>query len=240
MKPLYGQDAFGEWRLEIWDNRLGAGVSNSVLLGWELNLAFARSNAPTTLMTNGMTSTNAIGAGGFAYYLFSLPCDDSQSTNILVDASSPVDVWLNNRVPPTGSAPDDILIAAGVTSGVFLFQAGVAPLTGRDYYLGLRSAAGATNLVTFSGGWSSPCRGSATLSWSLSAASSGMTPSGYKLAWSGPAGHTFVVEYTDTLPAKWAPVSKPVTSADGAYSFTDDTAATTLASPTRFYRIREL
>lgn len=234
LKPLYGQDAFGPWRLEVWDNRASAAVSNGVVLGWELDMAFSRTNAPITLVTNGGSYTNVIAADSFTYFLVNLSCSGSTATNVLFNTVGPVDVWLNNRVPPTGQLPDDVLLDSGTTGGVYLLEGGLAPLTGQDYFLGIYSAT--SNSIQFQATWDSPCL--RATSWTLSPAASGFSGGAFRLAWSGPAGHAFVVEYSDTVPPVWKEIPGPVTVTPSGYSFADDGSLTGGLSSTRFYRLR--
>ena len=239
MKPLFGLDAFGTWQLEIWDNRASGVVSNGTLLSWELLMSYARTNSPTFLLTNRVPTDAIAGAGSFVYYLVTLPCTNSTAVNALLRADSPVDVWLNNRMPPTGTQPDDILLASGTTANLWTFQASVLPLTGQNYYLGFYNPSATTNGLTFQANWDSPCfpTGS-SVTWSLNPTESGFTAGGFKLAWAGPPGQPFTVEYADTIPPVWRPVPGVVTSATGQYSFTDDGTQTGGLATNRFYRIK--
>ena len=239
MKPFFGLDAFGTWQLEIWDNRLSGVVSNGTLLSWELLMSYARTNIPTILAANQIPTNVIASAGSFAYFLVTLPCTNSTAVNALLSVDSPVDVWLNNRMPPTGTQPDDILLASGSGANTFTFQAGVPPLTGQNYYLGVYNPSGNTNGISFQATWDNPCQPTGqSASWVLSPSGSGFTPSGFKLAWSGPPGQHFTVEYSTAFPPVWQSVPGGVTSPTGDYSFTDDGTLTGGLSTNRFYRIK--
>src|SRR5207245_562933 len=53
LTPLFGENAYGEWKLEVWDTRAGAALTNMSLLSWELKFVFVNTNLPATLLTNG-------------------------------------------------------------------------------------------------------------------------------------------------------------------------------------------
>ena len=49
LSNLYGQDAYGVWTLEIWDNRTGPATNDAQLLEWALNFGFAPINPPPVI-----------------------------------------------------------------------------------------------------------------------------------------------------------------------------------------------
>ena len=66
LTPLNGTSAFGDWQLEVLDNRTGANIPAPVLQSWELEFTF--STATTTavaanLVANNIATKAAVGAG---------------------------------------------------------------------------------------------------------------------------------------------------------------------------------
>ena len=60
--------------------------------------------ATTSLpVTNAVPETNTVPAGGFAYYLVTVPPNAQLATNILLFASSPVNLWFSQSGFPTGT-----------------------------------------------------------------------------------------------------------------------------------------
>ena len=55
MTPFVGQSAFGNWNLEVWDNRLGALASGANLLSWRLNMNFVQTNPPFVRLANAIS-----------------------------------------------------------------------------------------------------------------------------------------------------------------------------------------
>ena len=93
MQPLVGDSAYGEWTLEIWDNRVGGYIAgngiatNSQLVSWQLQFT-VQTNPPVTLSPEGL-DTNSVPAGQITYFAVTVPTWASYATNILVSASSP-------------------------------------------------------------------------------------------------------------------------------------------------------
>ena len=151
MQPLVGDSAYGEWTLEIWDNRVGGYIAgngiatNSQLVSWQLQFT-VQTNPPVTLSPEGL-DTNSVPAGQITYFAVTVPTWASYATNILVSASSPVDVLYNQTNLPTGQNPGDYVILANSTGGIgapVLTTNNVAPtfpplIPGQTYYLGVRN-----------------------------------------------------------------------------------------------------
>ena len=51
LSTLFGEDAFGVWTLEIWDNRTGPGTATNLaqLIEWQLNFGLGPSNPPPVI-----------------------------------------------------------------------------------------------------------------------------------------------------------------------------------------------
>ncbi len=146
LAALTGSPAYGNWTLQVWDNRVGAYVTNlSQLVSWQMtfilesNATYAASLAPQT--PAGFT----VGAGQINYYVVPVPLWAHFATNILVSSTAPVDLLFNQTQPPTGTVlPDYQLLAnatAGIGSPVLAANPPSAPplLPGQTYYLGVRN-----------------------------------------------------------------------------------------------------
>jgi hypothetical protein len=55
---LVGENPYGNWGIEIWDNRAGAGSPPPQLLGWQLNFAFENA-LPPPIITGAQIITNS-------------------------------------------------------------------------------------------------------------------------------------------------------------------------------------
>ena len=65
LAALNGEDAYGTWTLEIWDNRAGGSNSNilAALLNWQLNFVLLPSNTPPVIeLVHGIPYTNTLTA----------------------------------------------------------------------------------------------------------------------------------------------------------------------------------
>ena len=62
---------------------------------------------------------------------------------------------------------------------------------------------------------------------------------GVTLSWVADPGLTFVVEFSDVIPAVWTE-SSPVMSESGQFEFSDESLSGDAASPNRYYRLRQV
>jgi subtilisin-like proprotein convertase family protein len=146
-----GGQANGNWTLQVWDNRVGAYVTNfSSLVSWQLNFILA-SNAQISASLSPQTPTpSTVGPGTTVYYEVDVPSWAQWATNILVSSTLPVDMLFNPTNLPTGSNPGDITLLTGSFGGI---PAGVSPVlavntnapfapyqAGTTYYLGVRNS----------------------------------------------------------------------------------------------------
>jgi hypothetical protein len=146
LSDLYGNDAFGVWTLELWDNRLGPPTTNiAQLLEWQLNFGLAPSNPPPIItLSHGIPYTNSLPAYGVQYFIVPVPQWAIWATNIVqfaVQAHAtnplPVTVFFNQTNYP-GPA-DFALINQFVPNLTTILNANalsVPPLVvGQNYYL---------------------------------------------------------------------------------------------------------
>jgi subtilisin-like proprotein convertase family protein len=92
MSTLNGEDAYGVWTLEIWDNRVGANVApnSAILQNWQLNFVLQPSNAPPVVhLQHGVIYTNTLIAGGIQNFVVDVPQWATNATNILVSSTNP-------------------------------------------------------------------------------------------------------------------------------------------------------
>ena len=152
LTPLIGEEALGQWYLEIWDNRAGGSLTNGQLLGWELQITYPNTNPPTLLLTNGIVSTNTFVGPGTVYFLVTLPCSNTTVTNTLTGLlGGPFDLIFNQSMLPagTGTGPGDVILLANSTGGTSVLTGGTPPLLLPGfYYLGVSSTNAGTNSFT--------------------------------------------------------------------------------------------
>jgi subtilisin-like proprotein convertase family protein len=141
-----GKSAYGEWQLEIQDDRAGAGLTNT-LVSWDLQFVFANTNAVPAVLGGGIGASNQfLPAGDIAWYQINVPTNADYATNILLFSSAPVDVWFDTNSPPTTNIlllPDGAY--PGGTNGSVVLSTTNAPFgvsatniyDGQTYYLGV-------------------------------------------------------------------------------------------------------
>ncbi len=141
LTPFLGENSFGDWKLEIWDNRAGGGLTNGQLVSWILQLSFPNTNRPVTTLTNQIAASNTVNGAGITYFLVNLPCASTIVTNTLVSLTGgQLDLLFNQSVLPTGTGPGDVVLLAGTTSGTSILTGGTPPLLLPGFfYLGVRN-----------------------------------------------------------------------------------------------------
>jgi len=143
-----GLNALGQWQLEIWDNRAGAGLTNT-LVSWQLRFNFPTTVSSIGVLTNGLAVTNVIPPGGMAYYLVIVPINADIATNRLLFATGPLNVWFNQTTLPVGTTPPDYLLIPNSTGGSSILSLISAPTNfaaGGTYYLGVQNT-GTSNIT---------------------------------------------------------------------------------------------
>jgi subtilisin-like proprotein convertase family protein len=134
-----GENAFGDWLLEIQDDRAGAGLTNT-LESWQLRFNFTTA---TSLLTNGAPVTNSIQANSIEYYLVNVPTNADFATNLLFTTSGPLNFWFNETTPPSGTnSPGDYLLfntSANDSNVLSTVSAPTNIVPGGSYYLAVQN-----------------------------------------------------------------------------------------------------
>jgi subtilisin-like proprotein convertase family protein len=141
LDALKGENAQGQWQLEVWDNRVGATNPAPSLVSWQLRFNFPTTVSSIGTLTNGTPQTNVIPIGSIAYYLVTVPINADIATNILISPGGPLNLWFDQVTPPTGAGAGDYLLLGGSTNGTaILYTNGTPPLVpGSTYYLGVQN-----------------------------------------------------------------------------------------------------
>lgn len=151
LKALEGENAFGEWKLEILDTRTGA-FNNVALLDWQLLFIFQNDTSEPKVVVPGGLNTNTVCAGQFTYYVVDVPTWVRAVTNQLFFADGPLNVYFNQSVRPTGTntVPLDYGLLIGQTNGIVTLTPGSTPvlIPGQRYYIGIENPSTNT-CVTF-------------------------------------------------------------------------------------------
>ncbi len=108
LKPFIGENALGDWKLEVVDRRAGATNNlEAAFIEWQLQLTYAPITVPAVALTNGVPYTNTIPSGQARYFIVDVPLDATHATNTLT-ASTGLDLWYNQLGLPTyGAAGED-------------------------------------------------------------------------------------------------------------------------------------
>jgi len=141
LRALTGEEASGEWRLEIWDMRAGATNPAPVLRSWQLRFVYLSDFATPGRLVNNEAVTNTLPASQMMFHVVEVPGWALAATNTLVTASAPVNLWFNQNEVPYGTNAGDILLLSQSTGGAFTLTAGSTPplVPGRRYFLGVEN-----------------------------------------------------------------------------------------------------
>ena len=144
LSDLFGEDAFGVWTLEVWDNRSGPVTNSTQLLQWQLNFGLAPSNPPPIItFSHGIPYTNSLPAHGVQYFVVPVPQWATLATNNLEFAVQvhtatplPVTVLFSQTNYP---GPSDLALIGPQPSGTKVLGASTTPplVIGQTYYLAL-------------------------------------------------------------------------------------------------------
>ena len=242
LDDLITTSAYGEWQLEVLDNRAGAVITNANrLVDWRLEFVLANTNlAPAAFGTllPGAQSHNTLVAGGgyYGYYTVPVPPAALFATNLLLSATLPVNVWFSTNFPPTVNGPGDVLLLAGVNGGsATLDTVTTTPVIvpGTTYYLVIQNTNSAP--VSFDAKVNFDGVGNFT---SLKFAAAKVSNGKPSLKWQTSPGMHYKVQWADTLPPVWHTINTPtVTTTNRVSTFTDTGAQTAPLGPQRFYRL---
>jgi len=137
-----GENAYGQWQLEVWDTRTGATNPAPVIVSWQLRFLFETVVPPAIGLTHAVPVTTTIGTNEIQYFYVDVPRWARAATNSIVSATGPVNLWFNqNGVPSCTNGPGDYLLLAGVTNGAFTLTSNSVPqlVSARRYYLGVQN-----------------------------------------------------------------------------------------------------
>lgn len=141
LRVLTGEEAYGDWQLEIWDMRAGATHPTPVLKSWQLRLVLVNEFAEPGRLENGRSLTNQVPPGQWSFHVVEVPWWALGATNGLVSASAPINLWFNQMQVPYGTNAGDYLLLSRSTAGTFPLSAGSVPSlqAGRRYFLGVQN-----------------------------------------------------------------------------------------------------
>ena len=232
LAPLIGQQAFGSWKLEVWDSRLGAAVGTTDLISWRLNLVYVRTNPPFAVLKNHLPITAIVPPQSLRYFAVDVTCDSAIVTNTLMSLNPPraLDLLFNQGTFPTGSEPGDYVLILNTVSNAIARAVGEVPLvsTGR-YFLAVRNT-NATPVDFLIRVDSDSC---VKLGPLINAPKFDST--GFAFTWNAEPQDAYVIEYADDPAGPWIQIPQIITSDTGDFTFSDPSAS--VGGRKRFYRI---
>ena len=88
LSAFRGENAFGDWKLEIWDSRAGGVSTNATLLAWRLNINYVNTNAPAIALTNGIEYCATLRTNEMVFFRTTRLFSSQAVTNELVSTSN--------------------------------------------------------------------------------------------------------------------------------------------------------
>jgi hypothetical protein len=182
-------------------------------------------------------ATNSVLAGAMSQAVVTVPANAISASNLLISATGPVNVWVNQTHPPTGNtSAGDFLELLATNTGPFLLASNSVPplVPGASYYLGIQNPGASNVTFVFDVTFGFPPT-NAVSNFSITA-----TNGGIWLKWIGLTNYQYQVQWkTNLMPAvAWNTISNIVlTSTTGIFTFFDDGSLTGGIGPTKFYRL---
>jgi subtilisin-like proprotein convertase family protein len=252
-----GENANGEWTLEVQDDRVGATNPAPSLVSWQLRFNFTTPTTPASsigTLTNAVPLTNGIPPDSIAYYLVNVPTNADFATNSLSMTNGPLSLWFNQTTPPTGTNVSDYLLFSASTNDFTVLSTNSTPtnfVPGGSYYLAVQN----TNSFAVSYDIEVnfhlvlPPPTSPITNYPISGivfTNIGGTP-GILLTWFAPTNYQFQIQWTRSLspPISWTtvpgvtPTLVPgsVVNGIGTYQWFDDFSLTGGFGILKFYRL---
>jgi subtilisin-like proprotein convertase family protein len=161
LDELNGENAYGNWTLEIWDTRLNELATNAQVITWQLQMILQTNALPPVPIAPQTPGTVTVQPGQITTLAITAPSWATIATNILVSSTLPLNVYVNTNAPPTGTVPPDTELIPNATSGSFAVMdatpttppnpPAVPPdfIPGQTYYIGLQNPNATAASVTF-------------------------------------------------------------------------------------------
>ncbi len=143
LASLGGTAAAGNWELQVWDNRVGAFVTNvNQLVNWQLSITLVSNAVVSASLPPQTPVSTTVPSGQIVYYSVTVPPWAHAATNILVSSSLPVDLLFDQTAVPNGTLPGDITMLSGQNQRHWTADSGYqrnAPAVARTDLLSRRS-----------------------------------------------------------------------------------------------------
>ncbi len=249
MSSIVGQTAYGEWQMEVQDDRVGA-TNNATLVSWQLSFIFANTNIAFSslgTLAGGLALTNTMVGNSLAYYVVNVPTAASYATNLLLFANANVNLWFSTNFPPTITNANDKKIIGPATSGSTTLSTNLAPVSpaimappyiipGQTYYLVVENTNNFN--VTLGVEVDFDHGNSPSSALPLHFTRFKKSASSFQMQWPATAGATYQVQWSTNLTKAWTTIAYPnMTVINGTASFTDNGSQTAPLGPRRFYRL---
>jgi hypothetical protein len=146
LSAFTGEQAQGDWKLEVLDNRLGATIPPPMLVSWQLSLGLERVLPAAQILSNAMPVTNTVLPGFITYFVVDVPPWAQFATNILTVTSGGgapgVSLLFNQNSLPGLTNGDSLLVGPTTTGGSFTLSGGSTPplVPGTPYYLAVTNS----------------------------------------------------------------------------------------------------
>lgn len=139
LRQFQGENAYGTWRLEVWDNRVGAPLNGPELVSWQLEFDFLNTNPPAITLSNMFCYPGVAYGTNPVYFRVQVPFLATAATNTLLNSSSGEHMILGADVDmlPRGMQPPDDYAPVITNIAELVIGTGSNPRLpqGQTYYL---------------------------------------------------------------------------------------------------------
>lgn len=141
LRAFTGELATGDWKLEVADRRDGPAGGDPALLSWGLDFVFEDATPAPYPLAHEIPRSSVIPAGGWQHFAIEIPPWAERTTNTLISAQMPLQLWFSLLQPPTSTNQSETLLASNIQSSSLVLSATSMPpiFPGTRYYLGLQN-----------------------------------------------------------------------------------------------------
>ncbi len=145
LSKVVGENSAGDWVLEVLDNRAGATNPLPMLVSWQLSLTLETTVPFAIPLVHAVPVTNSVNPNAITYFSVDVPAWAGLATNLLSNASGPLNLLFNQTSLP-GTNATDFTLLTNLSGGAVTLATnappppGLPPLQpGERYYLGVQN-----------------------------------------------------------------------------------------------------
>lgn len=146
LDAFIGESSAGNWRLEVWDERVGGDTNSSPrLISWQLQLDLTVTNRTPLPLNHTVAVTNEVSGSDTRYFVVHVPFTATTATiDLRSPTGGPIDLFFNQTALPLGGVGSDVLLMNDVdatlrTRQIFTDTGNPPLVPGQRFYLAIQN-----------------------------------------------------------------------------------------------------